>query len=694
MAVLIFVFKLIAGSGLLYGYYHLFLRNRRFHAYNRFYLLASMVISLVLPLVHIPVDFLWGHQPNASIIRTLRVINANGWEEPVTIYASRHWWNQWLTVQNGLYIIYLAGLATGLVVLVRSLARIKTFMRKYPYETIDRLRIYYTEEPGTPFSFFRSIFWDKRISLHETRGQQIFRHELFHVKERHSTDVLLAELICCCCWFNPFYQLFKKELKAIHEFLADEYAISANNRYEYAELLVAQAISQKKLPLTTPFFHNQLKRRITMITQSNLIRRSGYISRIMVLPLLLLLVSAFAVKLKPAAVMSGHFANKNITVVIDPGHGGIYPGAHGLNGILEKDLTLRIAQKIKELSAAYNVNAVLTRNSDELVAGATGLKEDLENRVAVTKDAKADLLVSIHINANLSPGNDPRSGFDAVISAKQQSAESKQLASALLNSLKSIYAVNDAILESNNVNVLNHSYCPAVILECGYITDVKDAEYINNAGNQEKVARKILEGIVQYANAQTGVTAVNIIHEPAGDTLSADEVSKLHVDELSSVDEDLHTNVVTINFKNGDVKYARAAEMNKFYSAHNITDTVPKAHHAGAATNNSMAHATTFTKVEFEPDYPGGQQGWTKFLLANLHYPDAAIKKNIQGTVVMEFIVNTDGTISDIKAISGPQELKEASINVIKQSGNWIPAKQNGKTVRAYKRQPIIYKIA
>ena len=60
----------------------------------------------------------------------------------------------------------------------------------------------------------------------------------------------------------------------------------------------------------------------------------------------------------------------------------------------------------------------------------------------------------------------------------------------------------------------------------------------------------------------------------------------------------------------------------------------------------------------------------------------------------MEFIVNTDGKITDVKAISGPEELKASSIRVIKQSGVWIPAKQNGAKVKAYKRQPITYKLA
>ena len=91
MATLSFIAKLVISSGLLYGYYHLFLRNKRFHRYNRFYLLAIPLISLVIPFIHIPVNLFGGNGQHSTIIQTLKVINA-GWEEPVIIYASQSNW--------------------------------------------------------------------------------------------------------------------------------------------------------------------------------------------------------------------------------------------------------------------------------------------------------------------------------------------------------------------------------------------------------------------------------------------------------------------------------------------------------------------------------------------------------------------------------------------------------------------------
>jgi protein TonB len=100
-----------------------------------------------------------------------------------------------------------------------------------------------------------------------------------------------------------------------------------------------------------------------------------------------------------------------------------------------------------------------------------------------------------------------------------------------------------------------------------------------------------------------------------------------------------------------------------------------------------------FALVEKESEFPGGLEGWRKFLIGNLKYPAKARKKKIQGTVVVQFIVNKDGSLSDYKAISGPDELRKAAVEVIRRSPKWIPAEQSGKKVRSFKVQPIGFRL-
>jgi protein TonB len=89
-----------------------------------------------------------------------------------------------------------------------------------------------------------------------------------------------------------------------------------------------------------------------------------------------------------------------------------------------------------------------------------------------------------------------------------------------------------------------------------------------------------------------------------------------------------------------------------------------------------------------EPEFPGGMGAWQSFLRRNLKYPPAAGKAKMQGTVVVAFIVNPDGKVTEIEAVSGPDQLKQAAVDVIKKSPKWTPAVQRGHHVKAIKNSP------
>lgn len=103
--------------------------------------------------------------------------------------------------------------------------------------------------------------------------------------------------------------------------------------------------------------------------------------------------------------------------------------------------------------------------------------------------------------------------------------------------------------------------------------------------------------------------------------------------------------------------------------------------------------AKPFKKVEIEAEYPGGSTAYIKFLRDNLRYPKLAIEQEIEGTVIVQFVVDEYGRVENVEAISGPLELQPEAIRVIKRSARWLPARQNGLNVKAYKKQPIIFKL-
>lgn len=287
MTILFYLLKSMLCAGILLAYYWIFLRNKRFHRYNRFYLLATVCLALVLPLLQ--VSFTLGGASQPVLLDAFRSISAANWEAQQTQLPS--------VLSAGaasripeilLYSIYAAIAAVFLFSLLLNLRHIAALKKQYPSRKFGQLTVYDTLEPGSPFSFFRSIFWNKTISFSDHRGRQIFQHELFHVKQKHSADNLLLAVVCALCWINPFFHLVRKELRAIHEFLADQYAISGSNQLDYAELLLSESLRRKQLMLVNPFFNTQLKRRIAMITNFTQ-QRCGYGGRMMALPLLALL---------------------------------------------------------------------------------------------------------------------------------------------------------------------------------------------------------------------------------------------------------------------------------------------------------------------------------------------------------------------------------------------------------------------
>jgi TonB family protein len=112
-----------------------------------------------------------------------------------------------------------------------------------------------------------------------------------------------------------------------------------------------------------------------------------------------------------------------------------------------------------------------------------------------------------------------------------------------------------------------------------------------------------------------------------------------------------------------------------------------------ADTSYNEDYDKTFTKVEVEAAFPGGSAAWLNFLNTHLVYPKKAVSKKIEGVVVVQFIVDYEGNVTSFVALTGDPILQEAALKAMKQSPNWIPATQNGRKVRSYKKQPIVFKL-
>lgn len=188
------------------------------------------------------------------------------------------------------------------------------------------------------------------------------------------------------------------------------------------------------------------------------------------------------------------------TVVIDVGHGGIDPGKVGITGCLEKDINLQIAQKLKVFLEMEDMEVVLTRNEDiGLYKESDSNKKlsDMKERIRMIEGINPALMVSIHQNSYTEESVKGSQTF-----YYHSSEEGKKLAGVIQARLVStLDKENHRQAKANDdYYILKHATCPAVIVECGFLSNQEECEKLMDSYYQEKVAWAIYMGIMQYLN--------------------------------------------------------------------------------------------------------------------------------------------------------------------------------------------------
>ncbi|MGH2648649.1 MAG: M56 family metallopeptidase, partial [Ginsengibacter sp.] len=303
-----YLLKVIICSGILCGYYYLALRNKVFHRWNRFYLLASVILSVGVPVMKINI-FQSSVEDKGAVVKMLQTINTS---DEIIIEYSRHSGLQ-LNSANIVSAVYMLITIAFLSIFFLALYKIFRLKRNNPGTKMKGISFITTDAKGTPFSFFNSIFWNNAINLHSRQGQQIFNHEIAHVKEKHSYDKIFINIVLIFFWINPFFWLMSKELSMIHEFIADKEALEDSDINAFAEMILQTVYQNQQFSITNNFFHSPLKRRLLMFTK-NKNPKVNYVSRLLVLPLAVIVFFAFTLKMK-TFTSPNFYDGKTITVV-------------------------------------------------------------------------------------------------------------------------------------------------------------------------------------------------------------------------------------------------------------------------------------------------------------------------------------------------------------------------------------------
>ncbi|MFY7900260.1 MAG: N-acetylmuramoyl-L-alanine amidase [Chitinophagaceae bacterium] len=573
LAITYYFLQVVLCSAIMMGYYVLVLRNKRFHQYNRFYLLSVAIVPWIIPLIKITIEKPSNNWQQAPINFVSFIADNNSYIEQ-SVVANENFFS-W---DVALLTFYSAISCLLFVTFIVGLIKVWKLLKHNSYKHFGDFLLVFTKADGTPFSFFKFIFWNTDIDMNTTTGKQMLQHEITHVTEKHSVDKLLLQCLLIIGWPNPIFWLLKKELNLIHEFIADNKAISNGSSESLAALLLTAAYPKQQFILSNPFFYSPIKRRIMMLSKNQQHPTFSYIRRLIALPLLACITLLFAFRTKDVNTTEVSFEKvidkvvnavcntieapstntftpyhfkQNYVVVIDAGHGGYDGGAIDIvSQAKEKEITLAIAKLIEKQNKNNQIKIILTRNDDKYLHPT--------ERVSLTNSMNADLLISLHCNA---AKDATEKGIVVFVSNKERSRNfegSAQLASAVIGALSELKtSVKGVINQETGIWLLQNTDCASTLVECGYMSNELDAKKLSKKEYQEKMANALLHGIETFLkNKETNKIPKTFLLKDTVPTLKMEEkviIQSMHIEGKNGNTIDIKVPIEVVKKGKGNI---------------------------------------------------------------------------------------------------------------------------------------------
>jgi bla regulator protein blaR1 len=275
--------------------YDLFLKRETFFNHNRAYLLITSILSIALPFIKLP-------ELNSLAVKdvVIQLPEVFIGEKVPTAYEVS------IAEQAGIILeqpqtpiwqkIALIGIVLATSYFLFKIVKLLWLKHKNPKRWKGNILIVSLLKSTAAFSFFNTIFLGERIPKSEMKT--IYKHELVHIEEYHTLDLLFFELLRIIFWFNPLVYIYQNRIKELHEYIADAKAVKQNGRAEYYQSLLNQVFDVNQVSFTNTFFKKSLiKKRIIMLRKSKS-KQLHLIKYLLLLPLVfaMLIYSSTEVK--------------------------------------------------------------------------------------------------------------------------------------------------------------------------------------------------------------------------------------------------------------------------------------------------------------------------------------------------------------------------------------------------------------
>ncbi len=469
-----YVFYTIISLGCSFLVYFFLLKNQKTFQFNRFFLLISLSLCLLAPILEVntfeavPSLTEISLQPSEVTHISEEII------EGVTV----------LGVQKTEFTFYSIIWYTYLVVTFcfffrfsRNLLRIIKLTRQH-HSRIGNMKLVETKDHKNASSFFNYLFVNPESLNDEQYSKSVIQHELVHSNELHTLDVIFIELLLCLFWFNPFIWLYKKAMIQNHEFIADSQTVESGIDLEdYSQTIIKSGHKEYRVPLTSGFNFIQIKNRIIMLHQS----KSTVLNRTFKMTSVVLLFACIFV----FSCTYKDINNNPLIVVIDAAHGG-----HDTGNSIEKDVVLEISNVLASLSDK-KVKIIQTRSHDEFLT--------LKERTEFVNTKNPDLFLSLHCNASK---NNLVGGIEAYYDSKREHNEMSLTYAEILIEHQLNHFSNRGVKTGDFYLLKNTTTIPGVLLELGFLTNEKDRKVLTDKEQQVEIAKSIYDALLEIRDAQ------------------------------------------------------------------------------------------------------------------------------------------------------------------------------------------------
>lgn len=660
---MVYFLKINVAIALFYAFYRLFFYKDTFFVWRRTALLCFFAVSAVVPLFNIQ-TWVERQEPMVAVADLYATVVLP--EITPTVQTET---DGKLLMADGIGMAYWAVAVLLAVRCLVQLAGIVRLARRCPTQKIDGTTVHLLPRPEGPFSFFHWIFvcpgTHTAEELHE-----ILTHECTHARQWHSIDVLIGELACIVCWFNPFAWLMKREIRTNLEYLADEKVLETGHdsrTYQYHLL----GLSHHKAAATIYNSFNvlPLKKRIMMMNKRRT-RAIGRTKYLMFLPLaaLLMIVS----NIEAVARATQKITTDVIEAVTPVAPPDIQPQFENIVPLPQQDKSDKVMYKGKIVDEAGNPQGdvqIITDRKFQSITTST-VNDKGEFRIETSPEASIAFLYK---------------GKDAQILGWGWAGNPETLAKMDSNNmvivLKPQQVINaptdgdeDVFEVVENMPEFPDGGMPGLMKYLS--TNIRYPEAAHKAGTQGRVT-------VQFVVGKDGsIGNVSILRgvDPALDAEAIRVISGMPKWKPG-----------TQKGEPVNVKYTVPV---MFRLTPEPVEKINEMIVVGYRTPNAPVTGEEYEVADKMPEFPGGMTGLMQHLSKNIRYPAEAHTNNIQGRVVVSVIINTEGKVTNAQIVQGvAPSLDAEALRVTGTMPDWIPGTKDGKPVNVKYTFPVVFRL-